>query len=81
VIINKDGNDLAANIFAFGAFADKNSGILYHNLTGLFPFLLLEGSVCIFVLYHYKLNGIIADPIMGLNNKQYLRHTRSSLIS
>jgi hypothetical protein len=50
VIINKDSNNSAANIFAFGTFAKKNSDIVYHNLTGLFPFVLLEGSVCFFFL-------------------------------
>jgi hypothetical protein len=61
VIIDDDGDDSLANIFALGAFSNKNSGIVYHNLTGLFPFMSLEGSVCFFVLYHYKLKGIIAD--------------------
>jgi hypothetical protein len=69
VIINNNGDNSAANIFAFGTFANKNSGIVYHKLTRLFPFVLLEGSVCFFVLYHYKSNGIIADPITGLANK------------
>ncbi len=69
MIINGNGDDSVADIFAFGTFADKNSGIVYHDLTGLFPFVLLEGSVCFFILYHYKSNGIIADPMMGLDNK------------
>jgi hypothetical protein len=57
-----------ANIFAFGAFADKNSGIVYHDLTGSFPFISLDSSVCFFVLYHYKLNCILADPITALDD-------------
>jgi hypothetical protein len=69
VIIDNNGDNSVANIFAFGAFADKNSNIVYHNLTGSFPFVLLEGSVCFFVLYHYESNGIIADPIKGLDSK------------
>jgi hypothetical protein len=58
-----------ANIFCFGAFADKTSGIVYHNLTRLFPFISLDGSVCFFVLYHYELKCILATPISGLDDK------------
>jgi hypothetical protein len=39
LIISNDNEESIANIFAFGAFADKNNGIVYHNLTGLFPFM------------------------------------------
>jgi hypothetical protein len=53
IIISDDDEESIANIFAFGAFADKNNGIAYHDLTGLFPFMSLDGSVCFFVLYHY----------------------------
>jgi hypothetical protein len=34
-----DDDETIANIFCFGAFADKTSGIVYHNLTGLFSFI------------------------------------------
>jgi hypothetical protein len=27
-----------------------------------------DGSVCIFILYHYKSNSILATPIVGLDN-------------
>ncbi len=81
MIINNAGGGSVANIFAFGTFANKHSSIVHHNLTGLFPFILLDGSMCFFVLYHYKLNCIIADPITRLDNKIYSRHTKHSLIS
>ncbi len=55
-------------MFGFGAFANKNSGIVYHDLTGLFPFMSLDGSVCFFVMYHYESNCILTMPIYGLNN-------------
>jgi hypothetical protein len=57
-----------ANVFAFGAFADKNDGIVYHDLTGSFPFMSLDGSVCFFVLYHYESNSILPTPISGLDD-------------
>ena len=56
-------NTTIANIFCFGAFADKTSGLVYHDLTGSFPFVSLDGSVCFFVLYHYESNFIFATPI------------------
>jgi hypothetical protein len=81
MIFNDDVNDMIANVFAFGVFADKNSGIVHHNLTGLFPFVSLDGSICFFVLYHYESNSILAEPITGLVTGQYSWHARCSLTS
>jgi hypothetical protein len=67
-IISDDDEESISNIFAFGAFADKNNGIVYHVLTGSFPFMSLDGSVCFFVLYHYESNCILPAPIAGLDN-------------
>ena len=47
----------------------KNSGIVYHDLAGSFPFMLLDRSICFLILYHYNLNCILASPIAGLNDK------------
>ena len=55
--------------FVFGAYADKYNGIMYHDLTGSFPFMSLDGSVCFFILYHYESNSILATPIAGLVDK------------
>jgi hypothetical protein len=43
-----------------GAFTDKVTVIVYHNNTGKLTFTLLLGCVCLFVLYHYKANTILA---------------------
>jgi hypothetical protein len=64
-IIDDESDSSVANIFAFGAFEDKNSGIVYHNLTGSFPFMSLDGSICFLVLYHYK-SSILAELIKAL---------------
>ena len=64
-----DFDQSIANIFCFGAFADKVSGVVYNDLTGNFPFMSLDGSVCFFVLYHYETNAILATPIAGLDDK------------
>jgi hypothetical protein len=37
-----------ANVFCFGAFADKISGVVYNDLTGNFPFMSIDGSVFFF---------------------------------
>jgi hypothetical protein len=58
-----------ANIFCFGAFTDKITGIIYNVLTGIFPFMLLNGSVYFFVMYHYKTNFILTTPIAYLDDK------------
>ena len=56
-----------ANVFCFGAFADKISGIIYNDLTGNFPFMSIDGSVCFFVLYHYELNAILVKAIANVD--------------
>ncbi len=57
------------NVFCFGAFADKVTGVIYNDLTGNFPFMSLDGSVCFFVMYHYETNSILVTPIANLDNK------------
>jgi hypothetical protein len=46
--IGMDDNEFIANVFCFGAFADKNNGVVYNYLTGSFSFILLDGSICFF---------------------------------
>jgi hypothetical protein len=41
-----------ANVFCFGAFADKMTGVVYNDCTGNFPFMSLDGNVCFLVMYH-----------------------------
>jgi hypothetical protein len=47
-LIGNNDNISTANVFCFQAFADKNCGIVYHNLTGLFPFMSYNVSICFF---------------------------------
>jgi hypothetical protein len=68
-IIDDNTNKSIANIFCFGAFADCQSGVVHNDLTGNFPFISYNGSVCFLVAYHYKSNAILALPITGLNDK------------
>jgi hypothetical protein len=67
VIVNDDDSSVG-NIFCFCAFADKQTGILYNNLTGLFPYMSLEGNVCFLVIDHYKSNAILTLPILGFDD-------------
>jgi hypothetical protein len=68
-MIGDDCNESLANVFCFGAFADRHSGVVYTDLTGNFPFVLFDGSVCFLVMYHYKANAILAMPITGLDDR------------
>jgi hypothetical protein len=61
-------NEPIANVFCFGAFADRYSGVVYNDLTGNFSFMSFDGSVCFLVLYHYEANAILAMPITSLDN-------------
>jgi hypothetical protein len=69
-LIGMDNKDATiANAFCSGTFADNTSGIVYNDLTGSFPFVSLEGSICFFVIYHYESNCILASPIKGMDDK------------
>jgi hypothetical protein len=57
-----------ANAFCFGAFTDKISGVVYNDLTGNFPFMSIDGSMCFFVMHHYKTNVILVKAIKNLDN-------------
>jgi hypothetical protein len=41
---------------------------MYNDLTGNFPFISLDGSVCFLIMYHNESNAIFAIPIAGLDN-------------
>ena len=67
------------NVFCFGAFADKISGVVYNDLTGNFPFMSIDGSVCFFVLYHYELNAILVKAVSNVDDHSiYEAYKRSS---
>ncbi len=67
-VITNDNSPTDANLFCFSAFADKHTGTVHNNLTGLFPFMSLEGNVCFLMVYHYETNAILALPISGFSN-------------
>ncbi len=70
--IDDINNESIANVFCFGAFSDKNIGVVYNDCTGNFPFMLLDGNICFFVMYHYKTNAIFTTPIPGLDLQSIL---------
>ncbi len=72
-VINDINDHLITNVFCFGAFADKNLAFVYNDCTGEFPFMSLDGNVCLFVMYHYKTNAILATPIPGLDSGSILK--------
>jgi hypothetical protein len=61
-------NESIANVFCFGAFANKISGVIYNDLTGNFPSMSINGSVCFFVFYHYELNATLVKAIANVDN-------------
>ncbi len=65
-------NESIVNVFCFGAFADKNTGVIYNDFTGNFPFMSFDGNICFFVMYHYKTTAIFPTPIPGLNLQSIL---------
>jgi hypothetical protein len=67
-VIEDDCDASLANVFSFGAFADKNTGVMYHDMTGNFPFRSLDGYICYLIMYHYELNSILATPIDGTDD-------------
>jgi hypothetical protein len=67
-LIGMDDEESIVNVFCFGAFADKNNGVVYNDLTGSFPFISLDGSICFLVMYHYEANAILAKPISAPDN-------------
>ena len=71
-LINDIEDESIANVFCFGAFADKISGVVYNDCTRDFPYMSLDGNVCFFVMYHYETNGILITPIAGLDSERIL---------
>jgi hypothetical protein len=70
-IIDDVNNHSIANVFCYGAFANKTTGVIYNNCTSKFLFMSLNGNVCFFVRYHYKINTL-ATPIPGLDSASIL---------
>jgi hypothetical protein len=70
--IDDINNESISNVFCFGAFANKNTGVVYNDCTGNSPFMSLDGNICFFVMYHYKTNAIFAMPIPGLDLQSIL---------
>jgi hypothetical protein len=71
-LIDDVDNHSIANVFCFGAFAEKVTGVVYNNCTGKFPYTALNGNVCFFVMYHYETNAILVTPISGLDSADIL---------
>ena len=67
-VLVEDDDSSIGNIFCFAAFADKQTGVMYNDLTGAFPYMSLEGNVCYLIVYHYESNAILALPISGFND-------------
>jgi hypothetical protein len=67
-IIPDNSDASITNVFCFGGFANKRTGVMYNDMTGNFPFVSLDGSVCYLIMYHYESNSILATPITRLTD-------------
>jgi hypothetical protein len=47
-VIDDIDDESIANVFCFGAFANKNTGVIYNDCTGNFPFMSLDGNICFY---------------------------------
>jgi hypothetical protein len=72
VLITDVDNESIANIFCFGAFANKNTGIIYNYCKVIIPLCLWTAMSLFFIMYHYETNAIFATPIPGLDSKNIL---------
>ena len=71
-LIREFSNYSITNVFCFGAFVDKLSGVVYNDCTRDFPYMSLDGNICFFVMYHYKTNANLITPIAGLDSERIL---------
>jgi hypothetical protein len=62
---------------ALGLLRIKTKGVVYNDITGSFLFILLDGSMCFFIMYRYKANAILAMPIAGLNDISFSTHIKT----
>ena len=49
-------------------FADRITLVVYSNLTGNSPFMLIDGSVGFFVMYHYETNALLVKALKNLDD-------------
>ncbi len=67
-VITNNNSLTYRNISCFGAFTDTHTGTVYNVLTGVFPFMSLEGNMRFLVVYHYKSNAILGLPIANMED-------------
>ena len=77
-VIPDDSDASIANVFCFGAFADKRTGVMYNDMTGNFPFVSLDGNVCYLIIYHY--DPTVSSPNRSLASQTtlYSKHTNNN---
>jgi hypothetical protein len=64
--------NLSPMYFVLVPFLTKTPVSSTTTAQGKFPFMLLDGNVCFFVMYHYKTNAIFATHIPGLDSENIL---------
>ena len=54
-------------------FATDNNGVVYTDLTGKLPMVLIDGCKYILELHHYDSNAILVKPLRNRSNEESLR--------
>jgi hypothetical protein len=80
-VIDNDETESIANVFCFGAFADKRDGVVYNDLTGSFPFMLLDGSVCFLSCIITKQTQYWRPLLRAWMIQEFSRHTKCNSIT
>jgi hypothetical protein len=70
-LIGMDDEESIVTVFCFGAFADKNNGVVYNDLTGSFPFISLDGSICFLVITIMKQMQFWPSPFLPLTTSAF----------
>jgi hypothetical protein len=67
------------NVFCFGAFANKNTGVMYDNCTGNCPFMSLDGNVCFYICIITKPTPSLPHQYLDWIQRIFLAHTQRTL--
>jgi hypothetical protein len=72
-------DELIAKIFCFGAFADKNTSVVYNDCTMNFPFMSLDGNVFFLLCIITKPTPSLPHLYLDLIQRAFWRHTQKTL--
>jgi hypothetical protein len=78
-IIADDSDESIENIYCFGAFADKTTNVVYHDLTGSFPFMSFDRACVFLCCTIMNPTPSLPHQLLGSMMSAYSMHTRHTL--